>query len=197
MGRVGSRLREATLRVSYADQTIRPHYHAMHQPLHAKGIFDTMRDRARKGSWKNLPLPDEHVSLSAEWAFSETEFEKLRRGLVPEIMEDKWFIFYESGWLNFHRSWSGVCIYRMKVAQRDDIYETQQILVNRAPEQYSCVDDAYDLQLLKHLIDRMLLGRASSAPIPASLQGAVDPSIYRHHVVGYDRSNDEIEQDSG
>jgi hypothetical protein len=156
-----------------------------------------MRDQARKDSWKILPLPDQHIALSADWTFSESEFGKLSRGLVPEIMEDKWFIFYEAGWLNFHRSWSGVCIYRMKLEQQNDRYETKQILVNRAPDQYSCVDDAYDLQLLRHLIDRLLLGRNSSAPIPASLEGTVDPAIYRHHVVGYDRSNDEIEQDSG
>jgi len=32
-------------------------------------------------------------------------------GLVPEEIEDKWFIYWEDDTLFFHRSWTGNCIY--------------------------------------------------------------------------------------
>ena len=48
--------------------------------------------------------------------FSTDDFARLRDGLVPEVMEDKWFIFFEDPFLHLHRSWTGDPIYRVTIA---------------------------------------------------------------------------------
>lgn len=39
----------------------------------------------------------------------------MREGFVPRDMDDRWFIYFEDGWLNFHRSWTGAHIYALRL----------------------------------------------------------------------------------
>jgi hypothetical protein len=74
-----------------------------------------MMDATRQ-SWANLhPLPDERSPLSLQREFAVEEFEQMRRGFIPERMEEKWFIFCEENTLFFHRSWSGYCIFQLSL----------------------------------------------------------------------------------
>ena len=36
--------------------------------------------------------------------------DQIRAGHIPEMMEDKWFIYWQDDRLFFHRSWTGYCI---------------------------------------------------------------------------------------
>ena len=59
--------------------------------------------RATSTSWKTEPLPANRVRLKLERSFDAAEWDALQQGVIPEEMEDKWFIYEEGGWLNFHR----------------------------------------------------------------------------------------------
>jgi ADP-ribosyl-[dinitrogen reductase] hydrolase len=61
---------------------------------------------ATKDTWNNIPM-DNHKHLEIYLEFTESQFNKMKNGLIPEEMEDKWFIYYEKGFLHFHRSWTG------------------------------------------------------------------------------------------
>jgi hypothetical protein len=50
-----------------------------------------------------------------EALFTDLNADKLMEGLVPVEMEDKWFVYFEDGWLYFHRSWTGALIYWIKL----------------------------------------------------------------------------------
>lgn len=146
-----------------------------------------MKEIASRDSWSNHPLPENHARLSASWTFTRKEFEQMMRGLIPEQMEDKWFIYYEKGWLHFHRSWTGYCIYQVQFQERNSTIEVAQILVSRDPEQYRESSDEYDLLLLMYLIDGLLLGKAADFPQKENLNGEVTSALYRHHIVGRGR----------
>jgi hypothetical protein len=120
--------------------------------------------KATSKSWKTQPLPAERARLTLERSFNASEWEALREGVVPEEMEDKWFIYEEGGWLNFHRSWTGVCVYRVGPRKTPAGGEISEAWVNRDKEQYTCADDAYDAQLLSWLIDVLLLKRPATWP---------------------------------
>ena len=64
-------------------------------------------DVATRTSWKTLPLPEARVAVDFTASCTKEEFQRIRRGLIPREMEDKWFIFYEEPWLYLHRSWTG------------------------------------------------------------------------------------------
>src|SRR5689334_3790210 len=66
---------------------------------------------ATRECWKVLPLPEIRAELGFAATYTSVDFELIKRGLIPEEMEDKWFVFFEKPWLYFHRSWTGAGIY--------------------------------------------------------------------------------------
>ena len=51
-----------------------------------------MSEIAKATNWKIRKMPDEIETFTLERVFSSEEFERIRMGLVPRQMEDKWFI---------------------------------------------------------------------------------------------------------
>lgn len=74
-----------------------------------------MTEPATRSSWKNLTWPDQREQFELQLHFTDSEAEKLRFGLIPRDMDDRWFIFFEDGWLYLHRSWTGDCIYGVRL----------------------------------------------------------------------------------
>jgi hypothetical protein len=125
--------------------------------------------KATSKSWKTEALPASRARLKLDRSFDAAGWDALQEGVIPEEMEDKWFIYEEGGWLNFHRSWTGFCVYRVGLRKTPAGCEIAEAWVNRDKEQYTCADDAYDAQLLSWLIDVVLLKRP--APWPESGKG--------------------------
>ena len=66
-----------------------------------------MSKRATRDSWETSEPPEAREPLGYERVFSDAEGERLRQGLIPQEMEDKWFVYFEDGWLHLHRCWTG------------------------------------------------------------------------------------------
>jgi hypothetical protein len=115
-------------------------------------------------SWKAKLLPAERARLRLERSFTAAEWAAMQRGSIPEAMEDKWFIYEKNGRLSFHRSWTGVCVFRVRFRKRGTGMEIVEAWVNRKTDQYSCVDDRYDAGLVLWLIDVLLLKRPAEFP---------------------------------
>ena len=128
-----------------------------------------------------LPMPAEKARLNFTRTFAADEFRQISRGFVPQDMEDKWFIFLEGDDLFFHRSWTGMCIYHVRVERRDDKVTVTDAWVNRNKEQYNSRDDAYDAKLLGFLIDDFLLEKETPFPLPPDQSPG---GIFQHHISG-------------
>ena len=122
------------------------------------------RKTAVRSDWQNNPLPTRRCILSLERCFSAAEMDRIRLGVIPEEMEEKWFIFFEDGRLFLHRSWTGFCVYVVEFAERDGQHVISKVEANREPRQYSEKDSEFDARLLSHLIDVLLLDRWSEFP---------------------------------
>ena len=109
--------------------------------------------------------------------------ECIRRGLVPEQMEDKWFIYWESGNLFFHRSWSGYCIYVALFADEGDCCKMTQAEVNRNKRQYSETSDRRDAEMISYLVDALLL-QLPTATFPCDEQSPDKQASNNWHVAG-------------
>lgn len=114
-----------------------------------------VRTGARPGDWKAEPLPDSVAALAYTRRFSADEFERLRRGLVPEAMEERWFVVWHDDALWLHRSWTGFCIYRLRFAADGDGYAITEAIANRDREQYTGTD-AHDLHALGSVLESVL-----------------------------------------
>ena len=139
--------------------------------------------RASRTSWKTLPPPPQREPLDFAAVFDDAGTELLVLGLVPREMEDKWFIYFEQGWLFLHRSWTGACIYGVQLERSPEGARVVDSWVSRDPTQYKGTDLDYDRKLLRFLIDALLLRRPAVFPLPAGVEGA-PPGLYQHSVVG-------------
>jgi O-acetyl-ADP-ribose deacetylase len=144
--------------------------------------------RAMRARWKTQPMPAKRAAIPLQRRFDPEEHARLALGLIPQQMEDKWFIYLEDDWIHFHRSWTGKTIYQVRLRPAGEGSVVEEAWVNRDLDEYKGTDDAKDAAMLSFLIERLLLGRHVMFPVP----GEAHPgSVLRHHVVGNVRANDE------
>ncbi|MEO1764928.1 MAG: hypothetical protein AAFR83_23925, partial [Cyanobacteria bacterium J06629_18] len=85
--------------------------------------------------WKIKPMSELKIQLRVEEVFTREEYKYLSWGLIPVSMDDKWFIYLEDDWLYFHRSWTGFCIFKVRLEKFEDGYQIAEAWVNDDPEQ--------------------------------------------------------------
>ena len=90
---------------------------------------------------------------------------KIKQGLIPEEMEDKWFMYYSDSCLHVHRSWSGFTIYIVRFNEQDDGGAVAvDFRANRDPEQYKETKNERDKEMLTFVIDSFFFGRFPPLP---------------------------------
>ncbi len=109
-------------------------------------------------------MPNQVAEIDYRAEFSAADYEKISNGLIPQGMEDRWFIYLEGNRLNIHRSWSGLCIYQVDLICEGDKYLCQKAIVNRAPDEIQDAHDFYNAELLAFVISEVLLDRDTSFP---------------------------------
>ena len=119
---------------------------------------------AKEEDWTTQPLPAQRTTVLLERSFSDQEMQQIRAGLIPEEMEDKWFIYWKDDALFFHRSWTGFCIYVARFEQADGSWRMTRADVNRDPEQYAGPSDERDAQIVSYLVDVLLLHQSAAFP---------------------------------
>ena len=102
-----------------------------------------------RGDRKTEPMPERCETFVLNRSFSDAEMSALRRGHIPQAMEDKWFWYMEGQTLFAHRSWTGYCIYRIDFKEDG----RHAVTVNRDPEQYARTDIGEETETLNKLLD--------------------------------------------
>ena len=138
---------------------------------------------ATRASWQCWP-PGSMDAIPYRTSFSITEYVAIRCGLVPEEMEDKWFMFCEDDVLYLHRSWTGLCVYRVVFRSRGDGYEVQEAYVSADTRQYRRGPDDHEVRLLNFLIRALLLHEVIEFPFPAGIGRWGGRGRYRFHIAG-------------
>ena len=122
-----------------------------------------MNDRvAQRSDWKNEPikLPQDIPPPARIW--TEEELERIRRGYIPQIMDEKWFIFVEDDRLYAHRSWTGFGIYEAAFAPVEGGYVIESAIINGDESIYKRSSDQDESQILEMLIVGHLTGGSIS-----------------------------------
>lgn len=104
---------------------------------------------ADRNDWTRLDMPEQHDTFIFQRPFTAKQMAILRRGNIPQEMEDKWFWFMEGDTLFAHRSWTGICIYQIDFKPDNK----HVVMVNRDPEQYKCTSTVEDAQQLNNLLN--------------------------------------------
>jgi hypothetical protein len=86
------------------------------------------------------------------------------RGLRPEVMEDKWFVYFDYTTLHCHHSWTGRKYFEAVVSSSDTHYVISELTVESDPEIWSLDDDDEAFSVFFYLVTVGLLGREPTAP---------------------------------
>jgi hypothetical protein len=135
---------------------------------------------ATKDRWKRIPFTS-GVAIPFQAVFSHEDADKLREGLIPEVMEDKWFIYFEDPHLFLHRSWTGQPVYRVTLAANgEESSVIEALCVAGAVEETT---PEYQASLLDFLISNLLLGKTKPFPVPPGAWEA-RPGLLQHVAAG-------------
>lgn len=108
---------------------------------------------ADRNSWKNSPPPIEREEFKVAWTFPTAMGARMTAGHIPEGMDDRWFILMDDGWLLFHRSWTGSCIFGLKVNDQPEGISISEGWVSRKADEYSSTDIENDIDLAERLLN--------------------------------------------
>jgi len=118
----------------------------------------TNRVRAKKESWKTVDMPEDKVILPINKKYSKEEYNKLKQGFIPKVMEEKWFIYFEEQKLYFHRSWTGLCVYELNFIKDNGKYIISKGYLNgKIAEQRDSMSLKEEVNIVLSLIDILLL----------------------------------------
>lgn len=95
-------------------------------------------------------MPEKNSTFILSREFSAEQIAALRRGNIPKEMEDKWFWFMEGDTLYAHRSWTGICVYRIDFSFADNQHK---VTVNQDPEQVGITKEEEDRRTLNNLLN--------------------------------------------
>ena len=122
---------------------------------------------AKKSDFEAHDLPAKRRTIALNRTFLPNEMQRIQAGLVPEMMDDRWFIYWHNDELYFHRSWTGFCIYIVRFVTEGNACNAYRMIeadLNRDTEQYSETSDAHDAKLISWLIDVVLLEKSAEFP---------------------------------
>jgi hypothetical protein len=111
---------------------------------------------AKKSDWGTKPMPEQCSVLSLNKKITLDQMDRIRKGLIPEGMDDKWFIYYEEdeNKLYMHRSWSGYCVWIVQFEDKGKHYKATTVTANRDPDQHTA-SDAVDTKYLVDIISAL------------------------------------------
>ena len=116
-----------------------------------------MKEIATKDTRSNYPI-DKPKKIHIDLQFTIDQFKKLSKGLIPQQMEDRWFIYFEDQWLYFHRSWTGFGIYKARLIKENEKFIINEFWKEGNLDKYGNNNDEKDIENFTFLIAEGLLG---------------------------------------
>lgn len=123
---------------------------------------------ATSGSFHCQPMPSQTERLRLDRRFNAIEMEQIKKGFVPEQMEDKWLVHFDptTNTLFIHRSWTGYCFYKVNFERNKNEWTTSESWVNRDRRQNENTNTSHDRDVASWVINNLLLHK--DEPFPAT-----------------------------
>ena len=137
---------------------------------------------AKATSWKRESFK-EGVPIPLSLEIYKGQIERISKGLIPQAMEDKWFIYFEEPYLFLHRSWTGQPVFKLKFVESPIGYSVSEALLSADIAKENKGEIEYQGKLALFLVSNFLLGEKLPFPMPPNIKEPL-PGVYQHHVSG-------------
>ena len=86
--------------------------------------------------------------------FSVQDIQRMRQGIIPRNMDDRWLYYMQDNRFFMHRSWTGFCIYIIEFGEQD----THLVTVNGDSAQYRMSpDESTEIETLNRILNSVVL----------------------------------------
>jgi 8-oxo-dGTP diphosphatase len=141
-----------------------------------------MTEAAKPSDWEIDEMVSGHSTFALDRLFPGRQMKRIRLGVIPEQMEDKWFIYWLDDALYFHRSWTGLCAFIVRFAAEGKGSRMISAKAHRAPGEDNETRDPQDAAMISYLIDALLLH--VDAPFPSDEEDPDARTIANWSAVG-------------
>ena len=108
---------------------------------------------AKSTSWKTEPMPQTDISrIEVNISVTEEDMLIIRKGHIPEAMEDHWFMYCDDEYIRYYRSWSGMCAFEAHFHKEENQYVIDEICINQALVEFGMNGDKTGVALFIHLL---------------------------------------------
>ena len=107
---------------------------------------------ATADSWKTIPMPkdsDKVTQVSLDFRIPAQAMDIIRKGHIPEAMEDHWFMYCDDEYIRYFRSWTGFCAFEAHYRKDGDDYLIDNLRIDHENANYS---DAEAAALFRYLV---------------------------------------------
>ena len=119
---------------------------------------------AKSTSWKTEPMPPTDISrIEVNISVTEKDMLIIRKGHIPEAMEDHWFMYCDDEYIRYFRSWSGMCAFEAHFHKKENQYIIDEICINQALVEFGVNGDKSGVALFLHLLTAEVGGNAMAA----------------------------------
>lgn len=119
---------------------------------------------AKDTSWKTEPMPQTDSSrIKTTIIFSVEDMEIIRKGHIPEAMEDHWFMYCDDEYIRYYRSWTGMCAFEAHFYKKEGQYIVDELCINHGLVEFGVNGDESGVALFAYLLVAEMGGDAMGA----------------------------------
>lgn len=121
---------------------------------------------ATAADWKTEPMPvdSKMVSdLTLNFKIPAEAMKILRRGHIPEVQEDHWFMYCDREYIRYYRSWTGMCVFEAHFREDGEDFLVDQLKINHSLAEFGENEDAVGAALFCYLVIAEAGGEAEGA----------------------------------
>ena len=78
----------------------------------------------KKSDWKALDMPEETEQFVLEMKLTDEQIDILKQGYLVKSMDSKWWAYCEENSLYIHRTWTGICAYKIELSTNGKVQVT-------------------------------------------------------------------------
>jgi len=119
------------------------------EPMPPKDVIATAE------SWKTEDMPPvgEDVSdYSMDMIITEGQMDIIRKGHMPEVQEDHWFMYCDDEYIRYYRSWTGMCAFEAHYIPDGVFYKIDNLKINRNLAEFGVNGNDAGAALFRYLI---------------------------------------------
>jgi len=111
---------------------------------------------ATRNSWGNIVPMKNPRKILINLKFNEEEYEKIKKGFIPSVMEEKWFVFFEENWIHWVRSWTGTEWVKAEIKKENDYYIMNEFYLEEGVSKEN--DEKRDAEIFESFMKVLISG---------------------------------------